>query len=157
MDFEHLRGLGAAALYTTTFVFALVSGLVPYVLSLEVYLVAVSALTNAPLVPIVGLSALGQAISKYILYLVGKGTLNVSWVKRGAVGKAAEVFARHPHGSLGIVATSAACAVPPLYPVSLVAGTIGVPRVAFVVIVALGVLVRYTALFLASDLFRSIF
>lgn len=157
MDLDHLRSLGTIALCATTFVFALVSGLVPYVLSLEVYLVAVSALTNAPLVPVVGLSVLGQTLSKYVLFLVGRGTLNLSWVKRGAVSKVAEVFARHPHGSLGVIATSAAFAVPPIYPVSLVAGTLGVPRMAFVVIVALGSLVRYTALFLAPGLFRSIF
>ncbi len=157
VDFEQLRSLGAIALYATTFVVALVSGLVPYVLSFEVFVLAVATLTNAPIAPIVGLGVLGPAITKYILYLAGTGTLNISWVRRTATARAAEAFARHPHASLGVVLSSAAFAVPPLYPTSVIAGTLRLPQIAFVLVVAAGSIVRYSALFLAPKLIRPLF
>jgi membrane protein YqaA with SNARE-associated domain len=156
VDYEQFRGLGTAALWATTFVLSFVSGIIPYVLSIELFLVAVATLTDASPVAIVGLSTAAQTIAKYILYLVGKGTLNVSWIKRGATSKTAMAFAKRPGSSLGIVAASAVLGFPPLYPVSLAAGALRLPLIAFVTIVTIGRIVRFGAIYLAPDLLESL-
>ena len=137
-----------------TFAFAFVSGIIPFVLNIELYLLAVAALTDAPMVPIVGLATAGQTIAKLILYLVGKGALNIRWVKKSAASKAAGAFAKRPGGGLGVVAVSAVVGFPPLYGVALVAGTLRLPVVAFTVLIVIGRLVRFGAVYLAPQLFR---
>ena len=107
VDTSSLAELGPAALLAATFAFAFVSGIIPFVLNIELYLLAVAALTDASLVPIVGLATAGQTIAKLILYLVGKGALNIKWVKKSAASKAADAFAKRPGSGLGIVALSA--------------------------------------------------
>jgi hypothetical protein len=56
VDFSNLSALSTAALWTATFAFAFVSGVVPFVLNVELYLLAVAVLTDASLLPIVGLA-----------------------------------------------------------------------------------------------------
>jgi len=149
-----LSTLSTAALYASTFFFALISGIIPFVLNIEVFLLAVATLTDAPAVAIVGLATAGQTLSKVVLYLVGKGALNIKWVKRGAASKAAGAFAKHPRSGLGIVALSSVAGFPPLYGVSLIAGTLRLPLAAFVIIVAVGLLIRFGGIFLAPGLFK---
>ena len=154
MDTSYVAELSTAALYAATFAFALVSGIVPFVLNIELYLLAVAALTDSPAVPIVGLATAGQTVAKVILYLVGKGALNIKWVKRSASSKAAEAFAKRPNGGLGVVALSAVIGFPPLYAVSLLAGTLRLPLAAFIVLITIGRVVRFGAIYLAPGLFR---
>jgi membrane protein YqaA with SNARE-associated domain len=149
-----LPALSTAALFAATFAFAFVSGIIPFVLNIELYLLAVAALTDASLVPIVGLATAGQTLAKVILYLVGKGALNIKWVKKSASSKAADAFAKRPGSGLGIVALSAVVGFPPLYGVALVAGTLRLPVVAFTAIIIIGRIVRFTGVFLAPELFR---
>jgi len=155
VDPSQLRELGTAALWGGTFLFALVSGIVPWALNIELYLIAVATLTDEPAVAIVGLSTAGQTLAKYILYLVGNGTLNLAWVKRVATSKTAEAFARRPRSSLGIVAASAVLGFPPLYPVAVLAGTLRLPRIPFIVVITLGRIIRFGACYLAPDLLKS--
>ena len=49
MDTSSLAELGTAALLAATFAFAFVSGIIPFVLNIELYLLAVAALTDASL------------------------------------------------------------------------------------------------------------
>ena len=154
MDTSSLPALSTAALFAATFAFAFVSGIIPFVLNIELYLLAVAALTDASLVPIVGLATAGQTIAKLILYLVGKGALNIKWVKKSASSKAAEAFAKRPGGGLGIVALSAVVGFPPLYGVALIAGTLRLPVVAFTVIITIGRIVRFAGVFLAPGVFK---
>ena len=154
MDFGDLSSLSTAALWTATFVFALVSGIIPFVLNIELYLLAVAALTDAPPVAIVGLATAGQTLAKCVLYLVGKGALNVKWVKRSAESKAATAFAKHPRGGLGIVALSSVVGIPPLYATSLVAGTLRLPFVPFAAIIIVGRVIRFGAVYLAPNLLK---
>ena len=154
MDFSHLSSLNTATLCAATFAAALVSGIIPFVFNVELYLLAVAALTDAPAPAIVGSATAGQTVAKLILYLVGKGALNIRWVKKGAASKAAGAFAKRPGGGLGIVALSALVGFPPLYGVSLFAGTLRLPVVAFVLIVFAGRLIRFGGVFLVPELFK---
>jgi membrane protein YqaA with SNARE-associated domain len=154
MDYSNLSSLGTAALYAATFGFAFVSGVIPFVLNIELYLLAVAAFTDAPAPAIVGLATAGQTAAKLVLYLVGKGALNIKWVKQSAASKAAGAFAKHPGRGFGVVALSSVVGIPPLYAVSLVAGTLRLPPVAFTLIIVAGRLVRLSAVYLAPGLFK---
>ena len=154
MDTSHLPELSTAALFAATFAFAFVSGIIPFILNIELYLLAVATLTDAPAVAIVGLATAGQTAAKVILYLVGKGALNIKWVKKSASSKAAGAFAKRPGSGLGIVAFSAVVGFPPLYGVALIAGTLRLPVVAFTVIILFGRLIRFGGIYLAPGLFR---
>ena len=154
MDTSYLPGLSTAALFAATFAFAFVSGIIPFVLNIELYLLAVAALTDASAVPIVGLATAGQTVAKVILYLVGKGALNIKWVKKSASSKAASAFAKRPGSGLGIVALSAVVGFPPLYGVALIAGTLRLPLVAFTVLIIIGRLIRFGGIYLVPGLFR---
>lgn len=154
MDTSYLPGLSTAALFAATFAFAFVSGIIPFVLNIELYLLAVAALTDASAVAIVGLATAGQTVAKVILYLVGKGALNIKWVKKSASSKAAGAFAKRPGSGLGIVALSAVVGFPPLYGVALIAGTLRLPLVAFTVLIIIGRLIRFGGVYLVPDLFR---
>ena len=154
MDYTNLSSLGTVALYAETFGFAFVSGVIPFVLNIELYLLAVAAFTDAPAAAIVGLATAGQTAAKLVLYLVGRGALNIRWVKKGAASKAAGAFAKRPGAGLGIVALSSVVGIPPLYAVSLVAGTLRLPPAAFTVIIVAGRLGRFTAVYLAPGLFK---
>jgi membrane protein YqaA with SNARE-associated domain len=149
-----LHALSTTALCIATFFLAFGSGIIPFIFNLELYLLAVATLTDAPAVAIVGLATVGQTIAKCILYLVGRGALNVKWVKKSASSKAAGAFAKRPGSGLGIVAFSAVVGFPPLYGVSLVAGTLRLPAVAFVVLIVIGRLIRFGGIYLAPGLFR---
>ena len=149
-----LRALSTAAVCTATFFLAFASGIIPFVFNMELYLLAVATLTDAPPVAIVGLATTGQTIAKFLLYLVGKGALNIRWVKRSAASKAAGAFAKRPGSGLGVVAFSAVTGFPPLYGVSLVAGTIRLPLMAFTIIIIVGRLVRFGSIYLIPGLFK---
>lgn len=154
MDYSNLSSLGTVALYAATFGFAFLSGVIPFVLNIELYLLAVAALTDAPAAAIVGLATAGQTAAKLVLYLVGKGALNIRWVKKSASSKAAGAFAKRPGGGLGVVAVSSVIGFPPLYAVSLLAGTLRLPLAAFTVVIIVGRAIRFGAVYLVPGLFR---
>jgi membrane protein YqaA with SNARE-associated domain len=154
MDHATLLSMSHAALCAATVTLALVSGIIPFVFSIELYLLAVASLTDAPFAAIVGLAVLGQTIAKSLLYLAGKGALNVTWVRRGAASRAAEALSKRPGSGLGIVALSAVVGIPPLYGVSLAAGTLRYPVAAFIPVIVIGRLIRFGSIYLAPELFR---
>lgn len=154
MDTSQLAALSTTALCIATFLLAFGSGIIPFVFNIELYLVAIAALTDAPAVAIVGLATAGQSIAKLVLYLVGKGALNIKWVKKSASSKAAGAFAKRPNSGLSIVAFSAVVGFPPLYAVSLVAGTLRLPALGFTAIIIIGRLVRFGGIYLVPGLFR---
>ena len=73
-------GLDTAALWAATFLFALGSGLVPFVFNTELYLLGVAMFTDASPAAIVGLMTAGQMLGKFALYQAGRGSLNVTWI-----------------------------------------------------------------------------
>ena len=154
MDYSTLSSFGTVTLYGVTFGLAFLSGVIPFVLNIELYLLAVAAFTDAPAAAVVGLATAGQTAAKFVLYLVGKGALNVKWVKKSAASKAAGAFAKRPGSGLSVVAASAVVGFPPLYAVSLVAGMLRLPPAAFTVIILAGRLVRFSAIYLVPGLFK---
>jgi membrane protein YqaA with SNARE-associated domain len=144
----HVLALSTAALWAVTFLLALASGLVPFVINTELFLLRVAALTDASPVAIVALAVSGQMLGKFAVYQVGRGALNVAWVRRGAASSAAKAFAMHPNG-LAVFALSSVTGVPPFYGVSFMAGTLRLPPAAFLVIGTIGRVIRFGAIFLA--------
>ena len=137
------------ALYAATFLMGLASGLIPFVINLEIYILGVAALSHAAAAPIVGLAAAGQLLAKFLLYQAGRGAFNsrfVRWKRREAAMSTLEKYRGH---SLAVVALSSVTGLPPLYGVSLAAGAMALPVGRFLVIVALGRIVRFTVVFLA--------
>jgi membrane protein YqaA with SNARE-associated domain len=148
------QSLSTTALLVATFLLSFGSGIIPFIFNLELYLLAVAMLTDASPVAIVGLATAGQTIAKVILYLVGRGALNFKWVKRGAASKAIGAFEKRPGSGLGIVAFSAVVGFPPLYAVSLVAGTLRLPQTTFTIIIIVGRLIRFGGIYLTPQLFK---
>ncbi len=156
MNAADLHALGTPALWAASFLIALVSGLIPFVISIEVYLVAVAAFTDASPVAIVGLTTAGQMLAKYILYRAGQGAINVKWIKRNAMAKATEAFERRPGSAMAIVAVSSLTGFPPLYGVALVAGALRVRLPMFLVVCTIGRIVRFGACYWAPSLFQHV-
>jgi len=153
MNLTDLPALSTAALWAATFLIALASGLVPFVINLELYVLAVATLTQASPIAIVALATAGQMLGKLVLYQAGRGALNVKWIRRGAASRAANAFAKRPASGLTIVAVSAVTGFPPFYGVSLMAGTLRMPLVAFMTIGIIGRIVRFGVVYLAPVLF----
>jgi membrane protein YqaA with SNARE-associated domain len=154
VSFSDLPALGTVALWTATFLIALVSGLIPFVLNIELYLLAVATLTKASPVAIVALTTAGQMLAKFILYQVGRGALNVKWIRRGTMSKAADAFVKHPASSMTVVAVSALTGFPPFYGVSLMAGTLRLPLVSFLTVGTVCRVIRFGAVYWAPSLFH---
>jgi membrane protein YqaA with SNARE-associated domain len=141
--------LSTLALYAATFVMGLVSGTIPFVINLEIYLLGVAALSKAPAPAIVGLAAAGQILAAYLLYLAGRGVLGgkfIRWKRREAAVKAFEKYRAH---SLALVAVSSITGIPPFYGVSLAAGTVKFPLARFLIVGMIGRVVRFTLVYLA--------
>jgi membrane protein YqaA with SNARE-associated domain len=149
-----LQALSTAALWATTFLLALASGLVPFVINTELYLMSVAVLTDASPVAMVALATSGQMLGKFAVYQAGRGALNAAWIRRGASSRAATAVSGCPAKALGVLALSSVTGFPPFYAVSFMAGTLRLPLAAFLVIGTAGRVIRFAAVFLAPDLFR---
>jgi membrane protein YqaA with SNARE-associated domain len=143
--------LSTLALYAATFLMALVSGTIPFVINLEIYLLGVAALSKAPAPAIVGLATAGQMLAAYILYLAGRGVLAakfIRWKRREAAVRAFEKYRAH---SFALVAISSVAGIPPFYGVSLAAGTVRFPLARFLIVGIIGRAVRFTLVYLAPS------
>ena len=147
-------GPGTAALWAATFLFALGSGLVPFVFNTELYILGVAVLTDASPAAIIALMTAGQMLGKFAVYEAGRGSLNVKWIQRRATSKAAAAFARRPANGFVTLALSSVTGVPPFYAVSFMAGALRLPAAAFLAIGTTGRVIRFTAVFLFPELFR---
>lgn len=139
----NLRGLAQPALYALTFAVALIGGVIPFIINVEVYLVAVVALSDTSALAHVVLMTLGQSLAKWILYEAGKGVLHLKWVRWTRMDKAKAAFERHGSKTMGVVAASATLGFPPLYGVALVAGTMRLPLRPFMLLITAGRFVRF--------------
>lgn len=148
------QSLTGPALYAATFVVGIVAGLIPFVINVELYLVAVAALTNASPVAMVGLMTLGQMIAKFLLYLAGKGALNLRFIRRERMERAAAAFDKYRGHTLGVVAFSAVTGFPPFYAVSLLAGAARLPAASFLVVGTVGRIIRFGAVYAAPWYFQ---
>jgi membrane protein YqaA with SNARE-associated domain len=145
--------LGTAALWAATFLLALASGLVPFVVNMELYLIGVAVLTDASPLPIVALATTGQMLGKFAVFEVGRGALNVAWIRRRAESSSMAAFARRPGAGLAVMATSSVTGVPPFFAVSFVAGSLGMPLARFLTVGTAGRVIRFSAVLLVPGLF----
>lgn len=143
-------------LYLGTFLFSLVSGLIP-VVNIEIYLLAVAAYTRGASVPIILLATAGQTLAKYILYLAGRGLVRLpaEWMRK-RLERARHALDNHPKGAESVVLFSAITGVPPIYGTSLAAGALGMPPLQFLVPTSFGRLLRFTVVFFAPRLWQTL-
>lgn len=144
-----LHSLTIPVLYALTFAVALVGGLIPFVINVELWVLAVAALAKAPPLPILGFVTAGQILAKYLLYLSGRGALKLRFVKRERMDRAAATFEKYRNHSLALVAFSAVTGFPPFYGVSLLAGAVRLPLMPFLAIGTVGRFLRFAAVYLA--------
>jgi membrane protein YqaA with SNARE-associated domain len=149
-----LPALSTAALWAATFLLALGSGLIPFVINTELYLLGVATLTDASPVAIVALATSGQMLGQFAVYQAGRGALNVGWIRRGAASRVASAFAKRPTNGLAVLALSSVTGFPPFYGVSFMAGTLRLPLAGFLLIGTVGRVLRFGAIFLVPELFR---
>jgi membrane protein YqaA with SNARE-associated domain len=149
-----LASLTTPALYIISFLVAVASGLIPFIINIEAYLIAVAAIAHASPVPMVGTVTAGQMTAKLILYLTGKGSLNLKFIHREKMEKAVAAFEKHRGHSMAVVGFSSLVGLPPFYAVSLLAGAVRLPLVAFMVVGTIGRIIRFGAVYLAPALFH---
>jgi membrane protein YqaA with SNARE-associated domain len=141
------------ALFAATFATAFASGVIPFVISIELYLIGAAALSRAPAPAIIGLAVAGQMLGSAALYLAGTGALRfrfVRWSGRETALKTLEKYRAH---SLAVVAVSSLTGLPPFYGVSLAAGAVRLPLASYLVVGTLGRIVRFTIVYLVPGWF----
>jgi len=154
MNALDLPALSTVALCAVTFLLALASGLVPFVINTELFLVGVAVLTDASPAAMVAAATSGQMLGKFAVYQAGRGALNVEWIRRAASSRAATALSGRPQKALAVLALSSVTGFPPFYAVSFMAGTLRLSLAAFLAIGTTGRVIRFAAAFLAPDLFR---
>ena len=141
-------------LYLGAFLFSFVSGIIP-VLSVELFLLAVGALTRNPwhLLAVALLTALGQLLSKMLLYASGRGMLPSQLHgrllrTRGLLrlGKLRDRLASYKGSTGWMLFVSAVVGLPPSYLYSIVCGMMGMGLVLFTALSAAGFVIRFVGL-----------
>jgi membrane protein YqaA with SNARE-associated domain len=138
MNFEVLVGeVGVAA---ASLIVGVVSGLFPLI-NTELYLLIVSPLASSAALPAIAiLSALGQMLSKTIVFLAGRGVIEIQMRRLSAKLVQASVYLDRHRRRVGFfMFFSAVVGLPPFYVVSFAAGGL---RVQFVTFFATGLLGR---------------
>ncbi len=143
-----------------TFLFCLLSAVVP-VANAELYLVGVSLASDASPVPLALAAALGQMVGKMLFYLVGRGAVDLSRLRREgtANGRWATRMERvqawcdrHVWGPTAVTAVSAVAGLPPFAVVSVLAGTLRMRWWLFAGVGLVGRFGRFLAVLLAPGL-----
>ena len=138
-----------------TFLVGLVSGFVP-VVNLEAYLLAVSVMAPpSATVPVVVLATLGQMIAKSALFFSARSSRGLAKTPVRWLEVACErLRARRGH-AWAVMLVSAFTGLPPFYVMSVAAGVLDWPFLAFVVAGGCGRLARFAVLFAVPQLFLS--
>ena len=141
-------------LYLGAFLFSFVSGVVPLI-SIELFLLAVGALTRNPwhLLGVALLTALGQLLSKLLLYASGRGMLPNQLHgrllrTRGMVrlGHLRDRLASYKGSTGWLLFVSAVVGLPPSYLYSIVCGMMNMSLMLFTGLSALGFVIRFVGL-----------
>lgn len=145
-------------IHLTTFVVCVVSGFVP-VVNAEIYLVTVSALSSkSAIIYLIFISGAGQMIAKTIMYLTGKGSLNLPFKRRN--GKLEEVqkkFKKWENKTSLFIFLSASTGFPPFYFVSILAGMLKFNFKMFLIFGFIGRALRFSLVILFPQLLKGIF
>jgi membrane protein YqaA with SNARE-associated domain len=131
-------------LYLTTYIVAVISGVVP-VVNIEIYLIWVAALTPRSLgIPITILATVGQMTGKTIMYLAAAGILKISVKEPGEKLAAIKKKFESWKDRLSLfMFLSAFSGFPPFYVVSLAAGGLRVNYWRFLIAGLAGRLLRF--------------
>lgn len=143
--------------YALTYLYAVISGLVP-VVNVEVFLLAMAALRKGDPLAVILLTTAGQMTAKYVLYMSGRGLIRLPPGRiQGKVEQARKALDEHPSGAGSVVLFSAVTGVPPFYGMSLAAGALAMPLWRFMGISTLGRLFRFSVVYFAPHLLRLAF
>ncbi|MFC3999542.1 VTT domain-containing protein [Nocardiopsis sediminis] len=125
------------------FAVALASALLP-VLNIELYLLGAASLSGGPVLSAMAVAAAaGQTLGKVAYYYLGRGVLDLPWLRRRAAttGRWGERIAGlrakaegRPWWTAGLVAVSSFASIPPFMVVCVLAGTVRMPVWAFVAV-----------------------
>ncbi|GAA1624733.1 VTT domain-containing protein [Georgenia ruanii] len=148
------------AVLLSAFLYCLLAA-VAVVLPAEAYLVGAALLSDVPALALAFAGAAGQVAGKMAYYLMGRGLLDVTRLRRGGRTEgrwAARMTAveqwcrRHTWGTSAVTAVSAFAGVPPYAVVSVLAGTVGMRWWLFVVVSLVGRFLRFWLLVLSPEL-----
>jgi len=138
-----------------TFVYSFVAGVFP-LLNVEAYLLAFSSYVSPDaMVPIVFAATAGQMVAKSLLYLSGMGLLRLPHrATRERLERITERLRTYRRGSWTLVLISAVFGIPPLYVVSIAAGTLRLHFGLFLAISTAGRLLRLSLVALLPQVVR---
>jgi membrane protein YqaA with SNARE-associated domain len=138
-----------AALYLWCFALCLVSAVTPWLVSAEVIVFSLCAFAGGRLNPLaVAVAATaGQMLGKSVMYWAGRGALKFVPVRHQAkITRWRDRFNRHGPASLGIVFVSALAGIPPLYVISILAGSFRMRFINFVAAGSCGRFLRFVSI-----------
>ncbi len=125
------------------FVYCVGSGFVP-ILNAEVFLVGIAALAPHDALPgVVVLAAAGQMVAKAGMYLGGRGVVRLPKGRRREEIAAWQARVERWRSKDLLILVSASVGLPPLFVMSVLAGTLRFPFVRFLVAGFLGRLLRF--------------
>ena len=136
---------GTIGIYGATLVVAIASGFIPLI-NIEIYLIAVCLLTRSlPLAILLGvIAAAGQMVAKVGIYKASRAGTNLSKPDpKGKLARAREVMARWKDKPHLLTFVSASTGIPPFFIVSIVAGVLELPFIAFLAVGLLGRTIRF--------------
>lgn len=153
MDIELL--IAKFGLHLATFIVCLISGFVP-VVNAEIYLITVSSFSaKTEIFFLIFISTSGQMMAKSIMYLSGRGVLNVSFLKyEKKIEKVKEKFKKWENKSFLFVFLSASSGFPPFYVVSILSGMLKLNFKWFLISGFLGRFVRFSVAVLFPQLIK---
>jgi membrane protein YqaA with SNARE-associated domain len=126
-----------------TFVYCVVSGLVP-VFNAELFLVGIASFAPRESLPLVAaLAAAGQMLSKSGWYLAGSGVVRLPMRRHRTDVEALQARVAHWRSKDLLVFLSAAVGLPPFFATSILAGSLRLPFARFVAAGFLGRLIRF--------------
>jgi membrane protein YqaA with SNARE-associated domain len=141
--------------FLATFAYSFVAGVFP-LLNVEAYLLAFSSyLSIDAMVPVVLAATAGQMLAKSLLYLSGMGLLRLPHrATRERLERITERLRTYRRGTWTLVLISAFFGLPPLYIVSIAAGTLRLHFGVFLAISTAGRLLRLSVVALLPQLVR---
>ncbi len=147
--------LSQFGIYTGTYFYCLISGIVPFV-NAEVFLIFVSSLVSKPLLlPVLLLATAGQMTSKALIYMSGKGILKLSYKRYEKKINETKEKMKKWESKIGIfIFLSAFTGFPPFYVTTIVIGTMNYNFFSFFIIGFTGRLLRFGLIILFPQLFR---
>ena len=147
--------LSQFGIYTGTYFYCLISGIVPLV-NAEVFLVFVSSLVSKQLLlPVLFLATAGQMTSKALIYFSGRGIFKLSYKRYEKKINETKEKMQKWESKIGIfVFISALTGFPPFYVTTIIIGTMNYNFFSFFIIGFIGRLFRFGLLILFPQIFR---